>query len=187
MLAVNEGVVPPGSGHDTRTKDPRDCATRHTVTPVVVMAGIVSSALAASHVVPSLENCTTGAHDGLVPDTVLTPMCTSTEPPTLPTGWTVAVDVFPAAVTTVDDAACVVIFGMMTKLSDAGSPLLGCLRSYHVALLAKYLTAFGSTVTAPVRTSARNATWSLPKAYSFDRSNRMPPAIRTFSADISPK
>jgi hypothetical protein len=86
MLAVNEGVVPPGSGHDTRTKLPRDCATRHTVTPVVVMTGIVSSAFAASHVEPSVENCTTGAHVGLVPDTTSTPMCTVTGPPMLPTG-----------------------------------------------------------------------------------------------------
>jgi hypothetical protein len=57
----------------------------------------------------------------------------------------------------------------------------------QVAEFWKNLTAFGSTVTAPVRTSARNATWSLPKAYSLLRSKRMPPAMRSFSADISPK
>jgi hypothetical protein len=91
------------------------------VTPVVVMTGIVSSAFAASQVVPSLENCTTGAHVGLAPDTTSTPMWTETAPPTLPTGWTVAVAVFPAVVMTLDDAVCVVIFGMMLQLSDAGS------------------------------------------------------------------
>jgi hypothetical protein len=50
------------------------------------MTGIVSSAFAASHVVPSVENCTTGAQVGLVPDTTSTPMCTVTGPPTFPTG-----------------------------------------------------------------------------------------------------
>ena len=116
-----------------------------------------------------------------------------------------AVAVFPAAVTTVDDAVCVVIFGMMLQLSEQGNspqrsalvspsgsqaiaaPTTRMMRMNYVAEFWKNLTAFGSTVTAPVRTSARKATWSLPKAYSLLRSKRMPPAMRTFSADISPK
>lgn len=199
MVAVNDGDVPVGVGQDTRANWPRDWATRQTVTPVVVIGGIVSSAFDASQVVPpSLENWTVGDHEGLVPESTSTPMWTTTGPPTLPTGWTCALALFPDAVMTADDPICVVIFGTMVLLQD-GSAHCGLPRRLwcgpgfpahtvcQVALLARYFTAFGSTVTAPVRTRVRNATWSLPNAYSLLRSNRRPPAMRIFSAANSPK